>query len=73
MDYESLVDTLSGTPPEPVSRHGHIDADRVLTSSGESPTGGIAVGGETDRIQPSEWARRHGSATNLAPWDLFED
>lgn len=64
-DYEGIDDSLSGTPPEPVNLHGHIDQDRVLTSSGESPTGGIALGGESDRIQPSEWARKHGSATNV--------
>lgn len=64
-NYDSLDDTMSGTAPEPVNPGGTPDQDRILTSSGESPTGGIPVGGESDRIQPSDWARKHGSAANV--------
>ena len=59
----TLNPELSGTAPEPVSPDGRIDQDRVLTSAGTAPTGGIPVGGEADRIQPDNWARRHGSAS----------
>lgn len=63
-DEERTIDKdLSGTAPEPTNPEGHVDPDRILTSSGESPTGGVSVGGESDRIQPHEWARRHGSAS----------
>ena len=66
-DYQGLDDTLSGTPPEPVNPGGRLDLDRILTTSGEAPSGGIPVGGEADRIQPSLWARRHGSAAGILP------
>ncbi len=53
----------SGSAPEPGNPHGEIDHDLVLTSSGTAPTGGEPIGGHADRVQPSDWARKHGSAS----------
>lgn len=52
-----------GYYPEPPSE----DASRVMTSSGEAVTGGVAVGSAADRKQPDLWARQHGTNTNLGP------
>jgi hypothetical protein len=64
---------MSGTAPEPTNPGGRIDQDRVLTSSGVAPTGGVPVGGEADRVQPDRWARRHGSASGAVdPGENYE-
>jgi hypothetical protein len=52
-NYQGMDDSISGTAPELGNPGGQIDQDRILTSSGEAPTG--------------DWARRHGSAVGIAP------
>jgi hypothetical protein len=52
-----------GYYPEPPRE----DASRVMTSSGEAVTGGVAVGSAADRKQPDLWARQHGTNTNMGP------
>lgn len=54
-----------GYQPDPGNPGGQIDQSRVITSSGEAPTGGTPVGGAADRVIPDPWAARHGSATNV--------
>lgn len=60
---ETVKPTMSGTSPDPVNPNGEVARDRVITSSGETPTGGEPIGGHADRIQPTMWARKHGSAS----------
>ena len=52
-----------GAVPEPSNPGGTIDADRIVISSGEAPTGGTPVGGHADRKVPDRWVRAHSSAT----------
>lgn len=52
-----------GVFPEPGNPGGVIDSDRVETSSGTAPTGGIPVGSAADRIQPDR-SRWTGSGVN---------
>ena len=42
-------------------------ANRSMTSSGITVSGGMPVGSASDRKQPDPWARRHGSNANLGP------
>jgi hypothetical protein len=60
---------IGAWPDPPVREDGHIDHARVVTSSGEGVTGGIAAG-SADRKIPDEWARDHGTADNLGPGAL---
>jgi len=70
---ETVKPTMSGTAPDPVNPDGEVARDRVITSSGESPSGGEAVGGHADRIQPTQWARSHGSASGaLDPGENYD-
>lgn len=68
---ETVNPTLSGTAPDPVNPDGGVARDRVITSSGETPTGGDPIGGHADRVQPTHWARKHGSASGAV--DMGED
>lgn len=71
-DPDELVHPeISGTAPDPVNPEGHVARDRVITSSGETPTGGDPIGGHADRVQPTYWARKHGSASGAV--DTGED
>jgi hypothetical protein len=70
---EIVKPELSGTAPKVINPEGHVAVDRVITSSGETPTGGEPVGGHADRVQPSYWARKHGSASGaLDPGDEYD-
>lgn len=57
---------LPGDHPNPGNPNGVIDEGRVITSSGEAPTGGIPVGSAADRVMPDDWARRHGSTGDVS-------
>lgn len=54
---DELEQTRTGHYPEPGNPEGRVDTDRVETSSGTAPTGGIPVGSAADRVQPdrSRW------------------
>ena len=58
---DELEQLRIGDYPEPGNPGGVIDADRVETSSGTAPTGGMPVGSAADRIQPdrSRWLGPH--------------
>lgn len=64
---------MSGSAPLVINPDGHVATDRVITSSGETPTGGDPIGGHADRVQPSHWARKHGSASGAVdPGEDYE-
>ena len=44
--------------------------DRIITSSGEAPTGGTPVGGASDRVIPGKAVRDAATASNLGPGAL---
>jgi hypothetical protein len=54
-------------PDPPSEGQSQPNASRVITSSGEALTGGVAVGSAADRKQPDLWARQHGTNTNMGP------
>jgi hypothetical protein len=60
--------TRTGDYPEPGNPHGKVDTDRVETSSGTAPTGGVPVGSAADRIQPdrSRWTGSHADPNRPA-------
>ncbi|MFN3653666.1 MAG: hypothetical protein ACK47B_29150 [Armatimonadota bacterium] len=53
--------------PEILPEGGNLyhprEPDRIMTSSGEAPTGGIPVGGASDRVIPDRAVREAASAT----------
>lgn len=54
-------------PDSPRADVDRPDPSRVMTSSGEAVSGGVAVGSAADRKQPDLWARQHGTNTNMGP------
>jgi hypothetical protein len=58
---------LPGYYPDPPNED---PANRSMTSSGITMTGGIPAGSASDRKQPDPWARRHGSNANLGAGTL---
>ena len=65
-DDENVSDEI-GYHPAPGNPGGRIANARVITSSGEAPTGGTTVGGAADRVIPDRWIREHSTATNEDP------
>jgi hypothetical protein len=62
-------DEMPGGGPEGGDAGEPRAPDRIVTSSGEAPTGGTPVGGAADRSIPSKHVREHSSRTNTQSRD----